>query len=365
VTWTVGPPKRIVLASAKVWIEILTPKQVLFFKPLVDLLKKNGHKVLATSRHYREVEPLARMHRLDLEFVGERGGNDRLGQFMASLERQRMLLPLVEEFEPNLSISVASVDCARISFGLAVRHIAVNDSPHSTVAGKLSLPLSHHLLTPWIIPYSAWSVFGLRRRNITRYRALDPAAWLKRPTDGHLDIDLEKHKKTIVVRLEESYAPYMAGTSRSWGERVLRRLAEDFEDCNLVALCRYEDQLRSIKERYGDKYIIPDQVIDGTALLKVTDVFVGMGGTMNAEAALQGVPTVSAFQGDLYTEKYLNSKGLMVRSGDVATISRLVSRFLAKGYRSMFSRKAKKLLDSMEDPIPKIALSIEKAAAQA
>src|SRR5947209_20390742 len=117
----------------------------------------------------------------------------------------------------------------------------------------------------------------------------------------------------------------MRGTSKSWGDTVLGRLAEDFKDCNLVALCRYEDQLRSIKERYGETFIIPDQVIDGTALLKVTDVFVGMGGTMSTEAALQGVPTISAFQGDLYTERYLTSKGLLARGRDAKTISRLRS----------------------------------------
>ena len=332
----------------------MTPKQILFFKPVVDLLKRKDCEVLATSRHYREVEPLAKMQGLNLTYVGERGGKERDLQLKASLERQQGLLPLVESFGPDVSVSVASADCARISFGLGIRHVAVNDSPHSVVAGKLSLPLSYHLLTPWIIPYSAWGAFGMTRRNITRYRALDPAAWLKRPHDGNLDITLDRKRKTIVVRLEESYAPYMRGTSGSWGETVLQRLAKDFKDCNLVALCRYEDQLESIKEKYGETFIIPDKVIDGTALLKVTDVFVGMGGTMSAEAALQGIPTISAFQGDLYTERYLISKGLLARARDTRMISKLVKRFLSKSYRPGFSRKAKKLLDWMEDPAQRV-----------
>jgi len=195
----------------------------------------------------------------------------------------------------------------------------------------------------------------MTRKNITRYRAVDPAAWLKRPHHGNLDLALDRNRKTIVVRLEESYAPYMRGTSESWGDTVLGKLAEDFKDRNLVALCRYEDQLESIKKRYGETFIIPDEVIDGTALLKVTDVFVGMGGTMSVEAALQGVPTISAFQGDLYTERYLTSKGLLARGRDAKTISRLVKRFLSKSYRPEFSSKAKKLLDWMEDPAQRVA----------
>jgi len=339
----------------RVWVDVLTPKQILFFKPVIDLLKKGGYQVLATSRHYREVEPLAKMQGLELEFIGERGEKERSGQLRASLERQRMLLPLVESFMPGVSVSVASADCARISFGLGIRHVAVNDSPHSLVAGKLSLPLSYHLLTPWIIPYSAWSTYGLSRRDITRYRALDPAAWLKRRSKGVLNLELDPGRKTIVVRLEESYAPYMMGKSRSWVDSVLSALAQGFTGYNLVALCRYEDQLKSIKERYGSSYIIPEDVIDGTALLDATDVLVGMGGTMNAEAALQGVPTISAFQGELYTERFLISKGLLTKSRDVKTISRLVRRFSAEGYHADFSKRAGRLLDSMEDPAKRVA----------
>ncbi len=347
--------KRIELPSAKVWIDVLTPKQVLFFKPVVELLKKNGCKVLATSRQYREVEPLARMHGFDLEFIGERGGKERSQQLRASLERQQGLLPLVESFGPDVSVSVASADCARISFGLGVRHVAVNDSPHSVVAGKLSLPLSFHLFTPWIIPYSAWAGFGLRKKNITRYRALDPAAWLKRPTERRLDLHIDQGRKTILVRVEESYAPYMIGSRQDWTDGVLKRIAEDFKDCNLIALCRYEDQLKLIKERYGGSYIVPEEVLDGTALLKATDVFVGMGGTMNAEAALLGVPTISAFQGDLYTERYLASKGLLSRARNAPTISKLVKRYLRKSYHAAFSERARRILDSMEDPAQRVA----------
>ena len=197
----------------RVWFDLLTPKQVLFFRPAVVSLRKQGHEVLATSRRYREVEELAAMLGMELTFAGSRGGKDPLEQLRLSLERMDLLLPKVVAFSPDVSVSVASADCARISFGLKVRHVAVNDSPHSLVAGRLSLPLSHHLLTPWIIPYSAWSRFGVSRSQVTRYRALDPAAWLKgRPGRSSRAKERATGKATILVRLEESYAPYLAGS---------------------------------------------------------------------------------------------------------------------------------------------------------
>ena len=268
------------------------------------------------------------------------------------------LLPIVVSFAPDLSVSVASADCARISFALKVRHVAVNDSPHSLIAGKLSLPLSYHLMTPWIIPYSAWSPFGLSRGQISRYRALDPAAWLKlrprrtsRPGERRKAAD----RATILVRLEESYAPYLAGSDESWSEKVLARLARDFRGHRLVALCRYDDQLDRVKQKFGSSYEVPEEVIDGAEMIERSDVFVGMGGTMTTEAALLGVPAVSAFQGtELYTEKYLLSKRLLLKARGVADVSRCVGTSLDPAYRGSYEQRARSLLDWMEDPAAKV-----------
>ncbi|MCS4539836.1 MAG: DUF354 domain-containing protein [Thaumarchaeota archaeon] len=340
----------------RVWIDLLTPKQILFFDPLIKTLKRAGADVLATSRHYREVEQLADLKGLKLIFVGERGGKEPVSQFQASLSRMQQLLPYVRDFQPQAAVSVASADCARISFGLRIRHVAVNDSPHSIIAARLSIPLSHHLFTPWIIPFASWTKHGIGRKDITHYRALDPAAWLKRERPvAPLPFDLEGSKKMVLVRLEETYAPYMIGKDRLWTERVLQRLRTDLRGANVVVLCRYEDQLRTIRERFGGSFIVPDKVVDGYSLLLRADAFVGMGGTMTTESALAGVPTVSAFQGDeLLTEKFLISKRLLSKARDLNHLSKLVKGYLDGEVRDEFRRRAKNLLDSMEDPIEKI-----------
>jgi len=339
------------------WVDIVTPKQVLFFRPVIQSLQRQGHQVLATSRRYREVEQLASMLRMDLSFVGARGGKDPREQFELSLERMQQLLPMVVGFSPDVSISVASADCARVSFGLRVRHVAVNDSPHSLVAGKLSLPLSYHVMTPWIIPFSAWSTFGLTRGQVSRYRALDPAAWLKRRPRRELVRSQSKgeNRARILVRLEESYAPYLAGSDESWSERVLVRLARDFKGHELVALCRYEDQLASVRKKFGSEYFVPEEAFDGARMIEQSDVFVGMGGTMTAEAALLGIPAVSAFQGaELYTEKFLLSKRLLLKAKSVDGVSKCIRASLDRRYSESYRRRGRALLDWMEDPSERV-----------
>lgn len=349
----------------RAWLDILTPKQVLLFRPVIEDLKSSGVDVLATSRKYREVGPLAQMAGLDLKYVGERGSKGQEDQLLAATERQAEMIPIVKEFDPDVAVSIASAVCARIAFGLGVSHIAVNDSPHSEVAGRLSIPLSRHLLCPWVIPYKAWEKYGIQRKQVSTYRALDPAAWLKRdPLHGPAP-KLDSSKKTITVRVQESDAPYLAKADMAWTDKLLSALIDAYPDYNLVALCRYDFQVEEVKTKFGSKVHVPDEVVGGYDLLSATDLFVGMGGTMNSEAALMGVPTISAFQGDLYTDRYLESVGLMAKALTVPSLLSHAKRFMADGFKASFAKKAGRVLDSMEDPVPKIAAFIEKTAKQA
>lgn len=349
----------------RVWVDLLTPKQVLFFQPVIDELESEGADVLATSRHYREVGPLAERAGLRLRYVGDRGTKGREDQLLAATRRQAEVIPIVQDFRPNVAVSVASAVCARVAFGLGVKHLAVNDSPHSEVAGRLSLPLSHNLLCPWVIPYKAWARFGIGRRQVTTYHALDPAAWLKRkPLPGPVP-RLDPKKKTITVRVQESDAPYLARADMTWTDKLLGALLEEFPSANLVALCRYDFQVEEVRSKFGTKWIIPDEVVSGHDLLSETDLFVGMGGTMNAEAALMGVPTISAFQGSLYTDGYLARVSLLAKAQNTKALVASAKRFLADDFRAAYSERAKRVLDSMEDPVPKIARFIAKTAKQA
>jgi predicted glycosyltransferase len=349
----------------RVWADILTPKQVLFFGPVIEALKSSGVEVLATSRRYREVGPLAEMAGLKLEYVGDRGTKGPEEQLLAATRRQADIIPLVKNFKPSAAVSIASVVCARVAFGLGIKHIAVNDSPHSEVAGRLSIPLSHHHLCPWVVPYSAWERYGIQRKQVSTYRALDPAAWLKRPPFHGPALRLDSSRRTITVRVQESDAPYLAKADMTWTDKLLSALADAYPDHNIVALCRYDYQVEEIRNKFGSKVHVPGEVVSGYDLLSATDLFVGMGGTMNSEAALMGVPTISAFQGDLYTDRYLESVGLISKALTAAALLSQARRFMAGGFKETYRRKARRVLDAMEDPVPKIAGSILKTAKQA
>ena len=346
----------------KVWVDVLTPKQVLFFKPLVDELSKRGHDVLATGRDYRELVGLSKLVNFDLKFVGRHGGPSLYEKLRISSERILTCAELVKSWMPDVAVSFSSPECARVAFGLGIKHVCVNDSPHAEKVARLTLPLSHTLFTPWVIPKSAWTKYGIEKDRIVYYKALDPAAWLKRERDGGgVDLPLDRGKRTIVVRLEEAYASYLLEYDRSSSIRLLNALSS-LQGYNIIVLCRYGSQLRTVRREFEGRFIVPYNVVKGSSLLKLSDVFVGMGGTMTAEAALLGVPTISLYLGaQTYVERYLCKKGLVLKLDGVEKAVELVDELLKdKKRRAKLKEKAKRILDGMEDPIEKLRKGIEE-----
>jgi predicted glycosyltransferase len=150
----------------KIWFDILTPKQVMFFRRAVNLLKKSGHDVLCTSRKYREAVELARIKKLDLIPIGSHGGADRYHKLRESAHRTYELTEVIKQFEPDAAITFSSPEGSRVAFGLGITHIGFNDSPHAEAVAKLTIPLTSKLHCPWVIPHSAWLGYGIAKKNV-------------------------------------------------------------------------------------------------------------------------------------------------------------------------------------------------------
>ncbi|HEV8405198.1 MAG TPA: DUF354 domain-containing protein [Nitrososphaera sp.] len=339
----------------KIWFDILTPKQVMFFRRAVTLLRNSGHDVLCTSRRYREAVELARIKKLDLTIVGSHGGADKYDKLRESASRTLELTEVVKRFGPDVAVTFSSPEGARVAFGLGVRHIGFNDSPHAEAVARLTIPLTNKLLCPWIIPYSAWSGYSIAKKNIIRYRALDPAAWLKHDETP----EVEQDQNTILVRLEESKASYMADRKRSTTRMIDEFVTELWQSAKIVLLCRYQDQIAEAEARYGSKVHVLKDVVDGTALVKSAQLFIGAGGTMTAEAALLGKPTISIIPLQFHVEKYLLKSGLVIKTANAKSLVKLAKKMISdERYRQLQKKKAARILKWMEDPTDRIVSTL-------
>jgi uncharacterized protein len=323
----------------------------MFFRRAVTLLHNSGHEVLCTSRKYREAVELAKIKKLDLTFIGSHGGADRYDKLREGAIRTYELAEIVKEFGPDVAVTFSSPEGSRVAFGLGIRHIGFNDSPHSDAVAKLTLPLTSKLYCPWVIPYSAWSGYGIAKKNIVHYKALDPAAWLKHHEDDIREVKQDKKKMKILLRLEESKASYIADKKVSTTKMIDSFVNELWHSANIVVLCRYEDQIAEIESRYGNKVQVLREVVDGITLINSTQLFVGAGGTMTAEAALLGKPTISIAPIQFYVDKYLVKSGLVKRANNSRSLVRLGMKMISdERYIQTQKKRATRILGRMEDP---------------
>jgi len=104
------------LKCLKSWFDVLTPKQLLFFEPMIKRIKKN-HIVLCPSRDYNQVTQLAKIRNQKVKIVGKHGGFKRHSKLNASLHRTKLLSTRIKEFSPDITISFCSPEAARVSYG--------------------------------------------------------------------------------------------------------------------------------------------------------------------------------------------------------------------------------------------------------
>jgi len=328
----------------------------MFFKYAVEDLKEKDHKVLCTGRNYRECLRLSKLREFELKIIGKYGGSSKYDKLRASSRRIYDLAKEVDKFQPDLCVSFSSPEAARVAFGLGIPHITFNDSPHAYAVQRLTIPFVTYLLCPWIIPYSAWNNLGISKKQVVRYHALDPVAWLGRET-RQFDRDQLKQKynlrkkSTIVIRPEESKASYLIDKNTNI-DNILESIVETFhKTTNILVLCRYQDQIRQYNEKYGRKIKVLKNVVDGAELISIADIFVGGGGTMTAESALMGKPTISISPIKFYVDDFLIRNALIHKVTNSTQIVKLLIQIQNDNRFSIKQKnRAQQILKNMEDP---------------
>ncbi len=314
---------------------------------MIKRIKKN-HTVLCTSRDYQQVTQLAKIRGLKLKIIGKHGGTKRHDKLNASLHRSKSLSLRIKQFSPDITVSFCSPEAARVSYGLGISHICFSDSPHATAVMRLVVPLVQKLLIPWIIPKKEFTKFGIDSKDIVSYRAIDAAIIAKRKISKNNKTRSKKNvRKIILVRVEEEYASY--STKRRPAIPIIKEILKNFSNEEIVVMGRYSSQIKYLEQVFGKKIRVLNKVVDSKKLLENTDVFIGSGGTMTAESALLGIPTISYNAVPNIIEAYLVKKKLVIRKTNPKQIANSIEKILRSSNLGI-KKRSKKMMNSMEDP---------------
>ena len=298
------------------------------------------------------------MRNLDLIFVGKHGGNEKITKLEANIERMGKLFRKIKAFSPEIVISFCSPEAARISFGLGIKHVAFCDSPHADAVMRLTLPLIQKLLIPNVIPKNEFSKYGIDKKNIITYKAIDAVVTIKRKINQKVPLPFKDNKrKNILIRMEEEEASYTSKSSKIIP--IIKQIVKEHSKENIVILGRYDKQIKNLQKIIGKKAKIIKMSFDGKHLLSNTDIFIGSGGTMTAESSLMGIPTISYNAVPNIIEKFLVKENFVKRETNPEKISNHIKKILESSNNEN-QKRAKKIIKQMDDPIQKLIEEIKE-----
>lgn len=327
-----------------IWFDLVTPKSVLFFKPIIDEIKSRGREVLITARSsesYSEVIELLQLYHMDYVDRGEFGGAHLSDKLKASIERQKSLMEYVSLYNIDRLVCLCSVDANRVAFGLGIPIVNFYDIPLSDCEtnfkkalpqARLTLPLSTKVFKPFVVPDEIFLRFSLDKEQINTYTFIDPVIWLEdfeydesyvEKIYSHCNFD--RSKKLIVVREEEFKASYVDKKYPLLYE-ALPIIKEKF-DANILIIPRYEADY--LKEQFPFAYVLEEKV-KIQHLLKACDLFIGGGGTINTEACFFGTPTISTRSFICHYDKFQIDSELMHWAESTSQLLELTEKVIGK-----------------------------------
>jgi predicted glycosyltransferase len=348
---------------------LVTPKSVLFFKPIINELKKLSKKVLITAREgvdYKEVVDLLKLYGLEFVNRGCFGGGDLKDKLHASIQRQKELMEFITKFEIEKLVCLSSVDAVRVAFGLGIDVYNFYDIPLSDYRvdfkkalpqARLTIPLAKKMFKPFVVPDEIIRRFGLEEDQIVEYNFIDPLIWLKdfRFDEGYVKnfykkYGIDRNRFTVLIREEEYKASYV-NKKYPFLYEVLPEIYKKF-DANIIIIPRYESGY--LKKEFPFAYVIEEKMVL-QHLLKDVDLFIGGGGTINSEACFLGTSTISTRSFISHYDKWQIDNGLMVWTNNKKELLKFVSLAKEKKLRPNL-----KVLDKMEVNIGKIVAEILK-----
>ena len=252
------------------WVDLSSPKEVIFFKVIADELVRRGHSVSYTTRTYSGTQELIDFYKIPAERFGRHGRNLH-EKLYYSIERLHQLVKRFEFEKVDGLITLLNPEVNRIAFGLKIPIFNFCDIIEADAVARLTLPQSKIAFIPTHVPEA--SVRRYFDGEILFYDCLDPVAYLPEvpaPKDSPLlpDIVRENKHPLIVYRQAETRAAYFSGYY-DFTPTVVDMLKKATKGATFYGLSRYTAH----------------KMVDVQSLLYYADLFIGGGGTMCEEAA--------------------------------------------------------------------------------
>jgi predicted glycosyltransferase len=303
----------------RIWIDLTNSPHVLVMRPVIELLRADGHEVRVTARDFAQtLELLARME-LPHTAVGHHRGERLAAKAGGLAQRSSALLrwALADARESasrppgvrrppgarrrfDLALGHGSNDVSVAAAALRIPSATMFDYEWAAVQHHVNCRLARAVVVPDAIPAARLERYGARGK-LRPYPGLKEEYYLADFEPDPVvvaELGLDTSKPIVVVRTPPEVALYHRFGNDLFAA-VLERLraAAAAEGLQAVLLPRTRTQREALRAVPG--FVVPKHAIDAQSLIAHADLVISAGGTMNREAVALGTPVYSTFEGQL------------------------------------------------------------------
>ena len=297
-----------------VWIDVTNSPHVIFFRPLVELLRDRGNEVTISARDFAQTLELLDDAGLEHTVVGPpHGGASRVSKIRTMGGRLRALRRFAGRKRFDIALSHASHELPLAARSLGIRSAYAFDYEFAFQQHGLGCRAATRVVVPEAIPQERLDRLGAHTRKVRRYPGLKEEYYLRgfEPDGRVLDgLALDRSRVLAVVRTPPEVSLYHLHGSPLFSD-VLARLGAE-PGVQAVVLPRTPAQRAALRELGLPSLVVPERAVDALSLVALADLVVSAGGTMNREAVALGTPVYTTFAGRLgAVDEQLIDEGLL------------------------------------------------------
>jgi uncharacterized protein len=302
----------------RVWVDLTNSPHVLVLRPLIEVMRTDGHDVEVTARDFAQTLELCERFGIAHTAIGRHRGGRLASKGLGLFSRSLALARWAAGRRFDVAIGHGSNDVTVAAALLRVPSATAFDYEWAGAQHQVNCRLARAVVVPEAIPPERLERYGAKGK-LRPYPGLKEEYYLAdfEPDEAVLDeLGLTRERPLVVVRTPPDVSLYHRFENPLF-PRVLERLAAS--GAQSVVLPRTAAQREEVA-RLGD-FVVPERAVDAQSLVAYADLVISAGGTMNREAVALGTPVFTTFEGRLgAVDEALLREGRLRKLDDPAQI---------------------------------------------
>lgn len=302
----------------RIWVDLTNSPHVLVLRPVIDVLRADGHEVTVTARDFAQTLALLERYEMPHTAIGRHRGERKFAKAVGLASRTAALWRFSRRQGFELAIGHGSNDITAAAKLRGIPSVTMFDYEWAREQHSINCRWAARTIVPDAIDPAVLDRYGASGK-VHQYPGLKEEYYLAdfEPDDAVIDeLGLDRAKKLVLLRTPPDVSLYHRHENELF-PKLIERLAADPE-VQVVALPRTPEQRAELTKLAHENIVIPEGVVDGPSLVALVDAVIGAGGTMNREAVALGTPVWTTFAGRIgAVDQKLLDAGMLNRLEDL------------------------------------------------